>query len=81
MAHHGIKRLFGAWRAQTTASKFNFSQQVNADRHKRGLNVRAQINLVKKGVNKKALLGEEFTPKFVEPRGKAWLRVAELSGL
>lgn len=81
MPHNEMNRLFGAWRAHITASTFSFYQQVAADRCRHGLNVRSQQRLVKNGANKKVLLGYNFKPKFVQPRGKVWLRVAELSGL
>jgi hypothetical protein len=82
MAHNGMARLFGAWRMQDTASTLNFSQQENAKRWRCGLNVRQQRKLIgANGANRKVLLGRRYRQKFIYPRGSAWERVAELSGL
>ncbi len=82
MAHNDICKLFGAWRAHETALTYDFSHQVNTVRFKRGLNVRQQNKLIQTNkANRKALLGKQHSPDFIYPRGKAWIRVAELSGL
>lgn len=81
MAHNGMASLFGAWRKNESALTFNCSHQVTAGRARRGLHVGVQNRLRKNGANTKALLGESYRPVGVYPRGKAWVRVAELSGL
>lgn len=81
MAYNNINQLFGAWRAQRTTSTFSFDQQVAANRFRQGLSVKEQIKLTKKGANKKVMLGQNYDPKFIRPRGRAWIKVAELSGL
>lgn len=81
MAHYGMNHLLGAWRAQIAASKDEFNHQVVATRRRHGLNVGVQNRLAKNGANKSVLLGKNYEPKFIMPRGKAWLRTAILSGL
>ncbi|PSV00327.1 hypothetical protein [Photobacterium kishitanii] len=81
MALNRIDALFDAWNAQISASTSDFRKQVTATRRRNGVNVVAQNRLTKNGVNKKIMLGNRFEPCFVQPRGKAWIRVAELSWL
>lgn len=81
MAHHGMKALLGAYRLQRSTLTFDHSWQVNATRRRHGLNVGVQNRLRKKGANSKAMLGQPFEPKHIKPRGKTWIKVAELSGL
>lgn len=81
MAHHNIATLFSAWRSHIDALSNNCDRQVESGRARRGLNVGVQNRLSKKKANKKALLGTRYEPNFVRPRGKAWIKVAVLSGL
>ena len=81
MALNNMNVLYGAWRAQTTALTFDFKEQTCATRFRRHLNVRVQHRLKKNGANRKVMLGVNHTPRYIYPRGTAWERVAELSGL
>lgn len=81
MDHNNIVHLFREWNSQAEALTSEFEHQVKVGRMKRGLNVGVQNRLSKNGVNKKVLLGSRYEPRFIKPRGKSWLRVAELAGL
>ncbi|WP_063661495.1 hypothetical protein [Aliivibrio fischeri] len=81
MAYNGMNRLFGAWRAQESAETFSFSQQVSINRRRHALSIKNQISLIENGANENVMLGTTYKPKFIYPRGKAWVRIAELSGL
>lgn len=81
MAHHHFNRLHGAWRANKKALTTDNKNQVISTRARHGLYITKANKLIKNGGNRKVILGETLNPKFVTPRGKAWIRVTELSQL
>lgn len=81
MSNKSIVELHQAWQDAHKSIRSKHEIQVMNLRRKRGLNVRAQIRISKNGVQLDRLLGRHPRPKFIEPRGKAWIKAAVNSHL
>ncbi|HHJ3234254.1 TPA: hypothetical protein ACQJO1_004661 [Vibrio parahaemolyticus] len=85
MALNNIHYLFEAWTCQKLDISMRFHHEDIERRKARGLNVKKQNELRKKGARLKSCSGkaDKLRAKLnrVTPRGKTWLKVAELSGL
>ncbi|MDW2204292.1 hypothetical protein R7007_21725 [Vibrio sp. 1636] len=85
MALNSINELIDSWSRQKIAISLNFYHEDMARRKRLGLTVKRQRELRRNGARLKACSGKSnklnTKLKRVTPRGKAWMRAVELSGL
>ena len=85
MALNNLNQLFEAWTKQKMDMHMPFHHEDIGRRKTRGLNVKKQNELRKKGASLKSCSGNDNKLRAklnrVTPRGKTWLKVAELAGL